>query len=291
MGWYLDLGTSAHSVRRYQNTQRPTDSRTMPKRARTGRDSRGHMVWRRAGVYHKKASGRKARNALVKVPRNKLGFPQEMATTLRYVTTFPLEPNSSSAAGISILANGLYDPEVPVGGHQPRGFDQYMEQYQKFTVSSSKIAVTFAFSGYLGPPPGVTGSTGAPLQQMEDTGANVVARPSVICLVHKAVAANATGTINNFQEQDRTRWVTIVPQGEAKTVRASLSCKEFFGKDFLIGSDGYTGTDSSDPDNLLYYHVMAGRNDDGAAGKVPVVANIMVEYKVTFTEPKQLIPS
>jgi len=30
--------------------------------------------------------------------------------------------------------NGLYDPEVGLGGHQPCGFDELMKQYEKFTV-------------------------------------------------------------------------------------------------------------------------------------------------------------
>lgn len=264
----------------------------MPKRQRsrysfeTGpRPSRTDMLRR---LQRRRPSRLKSRNALVRVPRNKLGFPQEMSTTLRYVTTFALEPVSSSASGISILANDLYDPEVSVGGHQPRGFDEFIAQYKKFTVTSSKVSVTFAYEGYLGAPPGVVDSTGAPVQQIEDTGANVAAAPSVICLVHKATGANVTGTINNFQEQDRTRWCTITPTGEAKTVRTSLTAREFFGKDFLVGSDGYTGTVAGSPTNLLYYHIMAGRNDDGPSGKVHIQANIVVEYKVTFTEPKQL---
>jgi len=267
----------------------------MPKRGRfsyeTGPRPSKTDALRRTQGGRRRHSGLKSRNALVRVPRDKLGFPQEMSTTLRYVTTFALEPVSSTANGISILANDLYDPEVSVGGHQPRGFDDYMAQYKKFTVTSSRCMVTFAYEGYYGPPPGVADSTGAPVQQIEDTGGYVPAAPSVICLVHKATGANVVSSINGFQEQDRTRWVTITPTGEAKTVRTSCAAREFFGKDFLVGSDGYTGTVAGSPTNLLYYHIMAGRNDDGPSGKVHIQANIVVDYKVTFTEPKQLAAS
>ena len=134
-------------------------------------------------------------------------------------------------------------------------------------------------------------ATGAPVQQIESLDEYIVAPPSVICLVHKAVATNDPGTIYQFQEHDRTQWVTITPGGEAKTVSTSLTCKEFFGKDFLVGSDGYTGTDAANPTNPLYFHVMCGKNDDGADKAVQIMANCIMEFKCTFTEPKQLTQS
>lgn len=39
--------------------------------------------------------------------------------------------------------NGLYDPEVAVGGHQPRMFDQMCLFYQSYLVLGSKISITF----------------------------------------------------------------------------------------------------------------------------------------------------
>lgn len=271
----------------------------MPKRARysaasgTFATERGFRPSRTSRLRSRqigRSSRLRSRNALVSVPRNKLGFPQEMATTLRYVKSFDLEPVTNNAVGISLLANDLYDPEVTTGTgqHQPRGFDEYMAQYTKFTVRASKISVTFTYRGYNGPPPGASDSTGAPVQQIQDTGAYVIAPPSVIGLVHKAVTTNANADIEEFQEQDRTKWATITPQGEARTVSTGLTCREFFGKDFLVGADGYTGTDGSRPDHLLYYHIMCGKNDDGASAKVHVRANCIIEYKCVFTEPKQL---
>ena len=238
-----------------------------------------------------RASGLRSRNALVSVPRNKLGFPQEMSTTLRFVTTKTLDPGTNTANGFTLRANGMFDPEYSLGGEQPRGFDQYMELYEKFTVSSAKLSVTFAYRGYPGAPPGAVDATGAPVQEVNAKDVDVVAPPSVICLVHKAVAINAAQTIYQFQEHDRTKWVTITPGGEARTVSTSLTCREFFGKDFLVGSDGYTGTVSADPTNPLYFHVMAGKNDDGADKAVQIMANCVLEYRCTFTEPKQLAQS
>lgn len=262
------------------------------KRMRTEGGSRPSRTgWLQRKQTRQRGKGRlRSRNALVSVPRGKLAFPQEMRTKLRYVETFDLEPTSQTAAGFSLLANGMYDPEVGVGGHQPRGFDQYTALYQKFTVKSSKISVTFAYEGYNGPAGFLT--TGGPSQAIYTTSENnQAAVPSAICLVHKSVETNDTGTIESFQERDRTKWKSICPGGEVKTVSTGLHCSDFFGKDFLVGADGYTGTDSTDPDNKLYYHVMCGLNSNEYPRQINVRANCIVEYDVVWTEPKQLAAS
>ena len=258
---------------------------TSRKRQRTAR-GRGQLRPRRL-TYPRKSRPR--RNASVAVPRGKLAFPQEMKTTLRYVESFDLEPTSATAAGISLLANGLFDPEVSIGGHQPRGFDQYTELYHKFTVRSSKLSVTFSYEGYLGP--AGTTATGQPNQEVEDAGGDVPAVPGAICLIHKAVAPNVTGTIENFQEKDKTKWTQIVPSSGPKTISTRMRASEFFGKDFLVGADGYTGDATADPSNKLYYHIMAGLNSNEYPNQIKVRANCVVEYDVVWTEPKQLAAS
>jgi len=251
------------------------------------RDSRRNLTWRRT----RRSSGRlRSRNAMVSVPRGKLAFPQEMRTKLRYVETFDLEPTNQTAVGFSILANGMYDPEVSVGGHQPRGFDQYTELYQKFTVKASKISVTFAYEGYNGAAGFL--ETGGPSQAIYGSATNnQPAVPSAICLIHKSVEGNIAGAIETFQERDRTKWTSISPQGDPKTVSTGLRVSEFFGKDFLVGADGYTGTDSADPTNLVYYHVMTGLNSNEYPRQINVRANCIIEYDVVWTEPKQLTAS
>lgn len=47
------------------------------------------------------------------------------------------------ASYYSFRLNGLYDPEVAIGGSQPRGFDQLASIYGKYTVRKAKVEVTF----------------------------------------------------------------------------------------------------------------------------------------------------
>lgn len=212
-----------------------------------------------------------------------------MSSTIRYVETIDLVPSSETATGKAYLANGCYDPRVAVGGHQPRGFDQFAELYQKFTVKSSKISVTFAYEGYLGC--SLQDSTGSPAQSVgvPASSGTVIGCPSAIGLIHKTTNNdNPAGTIQEFQEMDRTKWCTIVPTSGTKTVTSRMNMSEFFGKDFLVGSDGYTGTAAGDPDNKVYYIIMAGLNSNEYATSIKLRANLVIEYQLVWTEPKQL---
>lgn len=249
----------------------------------SARDSRGNLTWRRSKG---RSSGRRSRNALVKVPRNKIGFPQSMQTQLRFCDVIDFTPSSNTIGLHSFLANSCYDPDYAIGGHQPRGFDEFMEVYKKFTVRGSKISITWTYEGYNGPSTQM--STGAPAQAIQSASGGVQAVPAVLGMVIPSAEASASGTITQNQEVEKSRWCTITPQGEAKTITSSVVPSDFFGKDFLVGADGYTGTISSDATNKLYYHVCCGLQHDEYPVTIKVRANIVITYSVTFTEPKYL---
>lgn len=260
----------------------PVEKRRRTAGGVSSRDRRGNLTWRRT----KRTSGRKARNALVKVPRNKIGFPQSMSTQLRYCDAIDFSPNSATISLHTFLANGLYDPDTQIGGHQPRGFDEFMEVYKKFTVKGSRIAITWSYEGYNGPSQQMT--TGAPAQSIQSASGGVQAVPAVVGMVIPSSEASVSGSVTSSQEIEKARWVTVTPQGEAKTISARAAPTDFFGKDFLVGADGYTGTIGTDPSNKLYYHVIAGLQHDEYPVQIKLRANVTITYDVTFTEPKFL---
>ena len=233
-----------------------------------------------------KSGARRSRNALVKVPRNKIGFPQSMSTQLRYCDVIDFTPSSNTIGLHTFLANGLFDPDTSLGGHQPRGFDEFMEVYKKFTVKGSKISITWTYEGYNGPSAQM--QTGAPAQQIQTASGGVQAVPAVVGMVIPSAESSASGTVTQNQEVEKARWCTITPQGEGKTITSSVVPSDFFGKDFLVGADGYTGTNAADPSNKLYYHVCSGLQHDEYPITIKVRANVVITYSVTFTEPKYL---
>lgn len=73
------------------------------------------------------------------------GFPKIIYTTLKYHTSFTLDPSTGGTNGVRVFKlNGIYDPDVAVGGKQPRGFYQWMLHYNHWYISSSRISATFS---------------------------------------------------------------------------------------------------------------------------------------------------
>jgi len=74
--------------------------------------------------------------------RNVLGgFPSRVNVNLKYVATFTLDPGSATDTKVFNL-NGLFDPEVAIGGHQPSNFDLWMSVYNKYTAHTCDVKLT-----------------------------------------------------------------------------------------------------------------------------------------------------
>nr|AGA18257.1 hypothetical protein [uncultured marine virus] len=240
----------------------------------------------------------KKRNARVVVPRNKLGFPTSMVATLRYTERLEFEPTGTDTTTWSFRANSCFDPLANVGGHQARGFDEYSELYNTYTVTSSKISTNFMYEGYNGPSK-TAGSPSYTAQSIEAVdGEAVPALPPAICGIFKSNAIYGSAIpVQEQMEKDRTSWTIINPQSATRTMSASSALSEFFGKQDLVAATGYSGLTGgvgvgSDPDNQVYYHVFVARGaDDYPTGECKIVGFVTMEFRVTFTDPKALAES
>lgn len=232
---------------------------------------------------------RRPRNAMVSVPRAKIGFPQSMRTKLRYATRVEFVPTGTTVVSKTFLANGLFDPDTTVGGHQPRGFDEFMAAYTTFTVQGSRASCSFMYEGYDGP--SVIAAPGN-LVKTVTTGDGQPALTPMICGLHKGVDAIGSGTGQEQIEKDRTTWSFINGQTRHATLRQKLSVADFYGKHALTGAEGYTGSDAADPTEQVYWSVWCGRvSDDYPQEQTKVVGYLVIEYDVVFTEPKSLTKS
>lgn len=252
------------------------------KRSRTG----NVLKRRNTGVK----APRRRQSGMVKVPRNRLNFPQSMKTKLRYTERIEFTPASTSVQQFQFGGNRIYDPNISGTGHQPRGFDQFMDVYQKFTVIGSKCTVQFMYEGYDGP--SLKAAAGNLTQNRSSTD-NVPALTPIACGLHKGMEALAAGTYSEQMEKDRTQWGYITGSGgEVCTLVGTGTTKEMLGKKYAIGAEGYTGTNASDPTEQWFWEVWAGRvSDDYPQEQVKVIGNVILQYDVVFTEPKTLSAS
>ena len=274
-----------------------TQNLKMPKRQRTSKftsvPASSLRPGQRQALRRQQTRRAKGRNALVRVPRNKLGFPQSMRTKLRFCERVEFTPTSTSIQQIKFRANGMYDPNVQVGAgqHQPRGFDEFMAIYKTFTVHGSTCSVSFMYEGYSGP--SLTSALSNLTQSVQTTTDNIVpALSPILCGLYKGIEELAAGTGQEQIEKDRMTWTYINGQQGHKTLRTSCKISDFYGKPALTGAEGYTGSDSADPTEQVLYEVWAARvSDDYPAETTKVVGYVTIEYDATFTEPKALAQS
>ena len=214
------------------------------------------------------------RNARNK-PRKTLpmaGFPNNKMVKMRYVDEVRVATNLGSAMSKSVpfVANGLFDPYYPIGGHQPKGFDQWMAVYNHYNVVGAKITVRLA-----------------------STQANNVAWG--VC------RTPITGTMNGIsltqclenRYQRNVRYLSfnngVNTNQNNRPLTASYSQKKQFGNNSAQKGD-LTGNAAKNPDEGQYFEIwVAPVQGDTNIKTLDFV--VTVDYIALFTEPKVLAQS
>lgn len=235
---------------------------------------------------------KRGRNRQITIPRNKLGFAQSLRTKLRYVVRKDFVVSSlDNIAFESFRANGMFDPEVSLGGHQPRGFDQAMALYSTFTVLGSKISVNWSYAGYDGPSAldSTTSSFLIKTNKVETTAGLSAACAPVMCGIYKGTEALANpSTAAEVMEHDRSVWKPMNSQQAGIITSASARIGSFFGNASLVGAEGYSGSNAADPTEQVQYTVWVARTNGVTAGTCAITGYVTIEYDALFTEPKVL---
>lgn len=168
-------------------------------------------------------------------------------------------------------ANGMYDPEVGLGGHQPYGFDQLMAQYFHYTVISSTCKVEMLTAGSHSPQIWM-------LMLYNSTGV-----PS---------AAYAAGGVNGLRELpvvSKTLALTddAVPQQQFRSQKLRAYMPKVFGKTAanMIGDARFQGDAASDPAEDCYFGLV-GYVPNGVVSEIGSFWNVEITYDAVFTEPR-----
>lgn len=89
---------------------------------------------------------RKGSRSITSVRMGKALFPNEVFVRLKYADTFNVQSAVASLSHHAIRGNGMFDPDQSLGGHQPRGYDQYAAIYNNYMVYASKVSYVIANS-------------------------------------------------------------------------------------------------------------------------------------------------
>lgn len=221
----------------------------------------------------------KKKNTKSRARKNKLyksmqvGLPRTNIVKLRYVSQTTINAGVGNIASHVIRANGLYDPTVAVGGHQPLGFDEWSQLYSNYTVIGSRCKVT--------------ASTGATTSNYGP--------PAMIGIMLSSDTSLPTSSLVNAMEQGRT---VFKPVAEASTkgsdgvvLTKSFSAKKFFGvNNIKDNQDDLGALISADPARQAYFKIAVG-SLDASTDPEPINIVAVIDYIVMFTTPKFLAES
>lgn len=188
-------------------------------------------------------------------------FPKKALIKQRYVDTVSMTATTGTFSHTVICLNGLYDPNVTTSGHQPMYFDQMMALYNHYYVIGAKMTVKLI--GYE---------------------SNTV--PANCILWMNDDTAVTPSTANNLIEEIATS-ATLLGSGGDTSITLSLkySPKKTFGGS-VLANVSLQGSATANPDEGSYGYISVQAAD--LASTVSVIAQIIVEYIVIYTELKDI---
>lgn len=187
------------------------------------------------------------------------GFPRMIKMTHKYAETSAI----SSAAGVINYqrwsANGMFDPNPAVGGHQPMYFDNLSAVYDHYTVIGSMCKLTF-IPTTASPPAGYVG-----------------------VFIDDDNAMTAT-SINEVMEQTTGQFkACAVGNNEPSVFILKWSAKRFFSKDPLANTS-LQGTSAANPTEQSYFVAAAQAN---GASTCAWTVTAEISYIAVWAEAKE----
>jgi len=215
-------------------------------------------------------------------------FGQVFETELVYTTQVQLDPGSGGSASMVFSANGMYDPEVALGGHQPHGFNELTALFANYQVLSSACEATlFPKSEAYTWPATISGSQGSFVVPQLLLG-------SILAIGVRDTSTQFTGSsVQATTLMERPGLVTkcVGSYQNPTKVKATFSVSKFYGKSKVVQDDTLHGTGSSDPSDGVYYHVILAPPEASGMNLPPQNVFIRIKYRARFFNPINLASS
>lgn len=200
------------------------------------------------------------------------GFGATKMVKLRYVDELRVSTTlgSSLSKSLPYVANGMFDPYYPIGGHQPKFFDQLMAVYSHYNVVGSKISVRLAST------------------QSNNCAWGVCRTPTENQMNNQTLTYLLE---NRYQKNARyLSWSNNSATAlNNKPLTASYSQKKIFGAN-SAQKDDLTGNITANPVEKQFFEIWcAPVQGDTSVKTLDFV--ITIDYIALFTEPKVLAQS
>lgn len=191
----------------------------------------------------------------------KYAMPLRIQNTHRYACTYDLALDALGNGQIAMRANGMFDPEVALGGHQPYYFDQIGALYNHFTVIKSKMTVRAV--------------------PVDDPVAGAAA-PLMLSLFVDDDTTSLGTTLSN-RERTGAQIKMLLPGQQQSPSVVYFNAQKMFGGN-VMDNDELQGTVASDPAEEAIFFAYFSSGDP--SGQVKVFIDI--EYTAVWDELKSL---
>lgn len=206
------------------------------------------------------------KSVIFNVPRKLDAFPASRKQVLRYCDTLVLDPGAGGIASNLFSVTGMFDPDISLGGHQPYGFDQWMQIYKYYHILSSKISIE------------VAGASGGSTQSWR-VGITPINRTS-------ALPSNAV----DLMEMDGTVFRMYERSSPVKLSKKQDTHKTFGIKD-IMDADEMRGSIAGNPPTQSYFMVWVANGNQGVTDPEPLNINICIDYEAVFSDTNQPLNS
>lgn len=195
-------------------------------------------------------------------------LPENFKTCLRYTEYDKLDIFTANAISPLIFTlNGLYDPNITLTGHQPRGYDQLMAFYNRYMVIGAKATIEMI---------------------------NTNVYPVEVGYSLLSTSVSKTYMSDYMEGATDSQYQTLGGAGSSndryKAV-INFSPKKYFKKKNLSDDPNMSGTEGVNPSTQAYLHVWTAGQGYTTASADSVWITVTIEYITVFKEPKNVIAS
>lgn len=216
------------------------------------------------GVMRKKARIAGPTVSSGRITRRYMQGGSKVRKVLRYYDTFTLNPGiSGTPASYIWRGNCIRDPQHATGGHQARGFDQYMAMYDHFTVTKCTAKVYFDNNAEASGCLGVLHVRDSSTVLTSQTGVMEYGMKTVVKLPSSNVGAGG---------------------GDLPSGTIAVDVGKFLGIKDILDARECAGTSAASPEEEVLIHVSAFPINTGDSN--PINCAVELEYEVVFHEPK-----
>ncbi len=237
--------------------------RIYPPRSRSVRRYR-KKTYKRKPAY---VRGAPRQGSNIRTTAIRAGPPSTMMIKMRYAVNNGLTHNIASVATAVVdypyRANSVYDPYAPIGGAQPRTYDQIQPLYRHFAVLGSQATIKFFYN---------------PANDNDVMKVGLVTTDST---TEFGVNAQA-----NISEYSRAVTGVLTASNHPLTLTKRWSYKNT-GVTSIRNNKQLWGTVAADPSEVHAYHVCGY----SLLGDATCTFTGWIDYLVLFLDPKQPVQS